>query len=353
LTSDAGQRKQPVSNWQTKPQSTATANTCLGCSTQYLFLPSERESPDSSSSRSSKEVISVRSALEGQGTTTDFDELVCPAVQQHNDGGSPVWPTSMRRPYVVLATSECRSVYAPVLPPRDEALHQESNLCQHRLAFETNLIHPSQSQNCSAVSSNESDHGVNVDHGHCSQVVPPSGDELLSVTRPASANMPPSGCERPALRRGGLLEGMQQHQAANDILLVDSCLGSSSTAQGPNEERQASIRAYKETEKRPSSRRGPIRVQSSLSLGPKATRQGTKGRRDLRQSCPTTQASHACLPSAQEARFTASLGAKAKSKRTLLEEEYLGRRRQQEKSCPFRCCELRGLAAWQSGSEMH
>lgn len=59
---------------------------------------------------------------------------------------------------------------------------------------------------------------------------------------------------------------MQKRQEANDILLLDSCLSSSSTGQGPQEERQASIQAYEEMEKRSSRRRGPIRVYNLRSL---------------------------------------------------------------------------------------
>jgi hypothetical protein len=143
LTSDADQQKQSVSNWQTKLQGMATANKGVGCSTHDLCFLGERESPDSSTS-------SVRSALEDWGIITGFDELVRPAMQQHNDGVSPVLPTSMGRRYIASAASERRPVSTPALHPRDELLHQEKTdtPCQPQLAFATDLIHPSKEVVC-------------------------------------------------------------------------------------------------------------------------------------------------------------------------------------------------------------
>ncbi|KID87965.1 hypothetical protein MGU_04794 [Metarhizium guizhouense ARSEF 977] len=216
--------------------------------TQDLYLPGERDSSDSSTSRSPREAISVRSTLEGGGITTDSGELGYLAMQQDDSGVHPLLPTSIGRPYIVLTDPECRSVSTPVLPPTDEALNQQNTYdhYQARLGRATNLIHPCQSQNSVFWSSNECDYGVNVDLCHMSKVVPQSDDELRPVARPASAEIPPSECSRSVLCREGLSESIQKHQAVNDILPLDPGRSSPTTGQRPetHEERQASIRAH-------------------------------------------------------------------------------------------------------------
>ncbi|EXU96021.1 hypothetical protein X797_010915 [Metarhizium robertsii] len=252
---------------QTQLQGTAIADSSLGSSTQDFCLAGERESSDSSALNSPRGVIFVSRALGGPGIATDSDELVSPAIQQHNDGVNSVLPTYVRRPGVVSLASERRSVQsASVLPPRDEAL-QEENVeppFQPCLASTTIPVQHSQSQNCIIVSSNQRSqiHSVNVDHGHISGMVSRSDDELHSVARPASVQTTPSGCSRPVSRRGGLMEGVQKHQTADNTLPMDSRLSSSPTGQGWDEECQASISANhtvsqpQEMEKRSSSRRG-------------------------------------------------------------------------------------------------
>ncbi|QLI66495.1 uncharacterized protein G6M90_00g030600 [Metarhizium brunneum] len=245
----------------------AMAISSLGSSTQDLCLGGEGESSDSSALNSPRGVIFVSRALDGPGIAADSNELVSPAIQQHNDGVNSVLPTSIPTPGVVSVASERRSAQsAPVLPPRDEAL-QEENVeppFQPCLASTTIPVQHSQSQNCIVVSSNQCSqiHNVNVDHGRISGMVSRSDDELHSVARPASAQTTPSGCSRPVSRRGGLMEGVQKHQTADNTLPMDSRLSSSPTGQGWDEECQTSISANhtvsqpEEMEKRSSSRRG-------------------------------------------------------------------------------------------------
>ena len=256
---------------QTQLQGTAMANSSLGSSTQDLCLPGERESSDSSALNSPRGVIFVSRALDGPGTSTDSDELVSPAIQQHNDGVNSVLPTSIRRPGVVSLASERRSVQsAHVLAPRDEALQEENAEPPYQpcLASTTIPVQHSQSQNCIVVSSNQCSqiHSVNADHGHIEGMVSRSDDELRNVARPASAQAPPSECSRPVSRRGGLMEGVQEHQAADNILPMDFRLSSTPTGQGWDEECQTNISANytvsqpeepcEEMEKQSSRRRG-------------------------------------------------------------------------------------------------
>ncbi|EFY90671.1 hypothetical protein MAC_03251 [Metarhizium acridum CQMa 102] len=233
---------------QTQLQGTTMANSSLGSSTQDFCLAGGRESSDSPALNSPRGVIFVSRALGGPGIATDSDELVSLAIQQHNDGVNSVLPTSVRRPGAVSLASERRSVQsAHVLPPRDEALQEENAEppCQACLASTTAPVQPSQSQNCIVVSSNQCSqiHSVNADHGHIEDMVSRSDDELHRVARPASAQAPPSECSRPVSRRGSLMEGVQEHQAADNILPMDSRLSSSPTAQGWDEECQTNISA--------------------------------------------------------------------------------------------------------------
>ncbi|TWU72689.1 hypothetical protein ED733_003551 [Metarhizium rileyi] len=270
LTSDTAQQKASVSNckpnfkvqqWQTRAKGAQLR----------VFAHLGSESVLTHQLQNLRGVIIVPSALERLGIATDSDELVSPAIQEHYDGVNSVLPTSMRRPCVVSAASECGSMQsAPVLPPRDEALHQENTEppCQPWLASNTTLVQPSQSQNCRVVSSSKCSqiHSINVDHSHMGDTVLQSDDELHSVARPASAKTPRSKCSRPVSRRGGLTEGVQKHQAADDIPPMDSHLTSSPTSQGWDEECQRSISAdyavsqpeepCEEMEKRSSSRCG-------------------------------------------------------------------------------------------------
>ncbi|KHO11516.1 protein-tyrosine phosphatase [Metarhizium robertsii ARSEF 23] len=256
---------------QTQLQGTAMTNSSLGSSTQDLCLAGERESSDSSALNSPRGVIFVSTVLDDPGIATDSDELVSPAIQQHNDGVNSVLPTSVRRPGVVSLASERRSVQsAHVLAPRDEALQEENAEppCQPCLASTTAPVQPSQSQNCIVVSSNQCSqiHSVNTDHGHIEDMVSRSDDELHSVARPASAQAPPSECSRAVSCRGGLMVGVQEHQAADNILPMDSRLSSSPTGQGWDEECQTNISANytvsqpeepcEEMEKQSSRRRG-------------------------------------------------------------------------------------------------
>ncbi|KIE00690.1 hypothetical protein MAJ_03465, partial [Metarhizium majus ARSEF 297] len=249
-------------------------------SSEDLCLPDEWESRNSLTSNSSREVIFVSRALESPGVTADSNVLVSPPIQQHDDGVSVVLPTPIRRPCVVSAASECCSVQpTTALPRRDEALHHEKTDPPSRSA--TNLVQPSQSQNCSALFSNQfvHDHSINIGHGRMGEVVPRSDNELPSVARPASVKTPPSGCGRPVSHRGALTEAIQKHQAPDDISPLGSCPSSSPTGQGRDDERQTSIDAddiaseldepYEETEKRPTSRRGSGKAYNLRPIPPK------------------------------------------------------------------------------------
>ncbi|KJK84759.1 hypothetical protein H633G_11466 [Metarhizium anisopliae BRIP 53284] len=242
------------------------ANSSLGSSTQDLCLAGEGESSDSSALNSPRGVIFVSRALDGPGIAADSSELVSPAIQQHNDGVNSALPTSIPTPGVVSVASERRSAQsALVLPPRDEALQEENAEPPFQPCLASTIpVQHFQSQNCIVVSSNQCSqiHSVNVDHGHIGGMVSRSDDELHSVARPASAQTTPSGCSRPVSRRGGLMEGVQKHQTADNTLPMDSRLSSSPTGQGWDEERQTSISANhtvsqpQEMKKRSSSRRG-------------------------------------------------------------------------------------------------
>ncbi|KJK74634.1 hypothetical protein H634G_09945 [Metarhizium anisopliae BRIP 53293] len=266
----------------------------IGSSSQDLCLPDERESPNSSTSNSSREVISVSSVPESPGVTADSNVLLSQPIQQHDDGVSVVLPTPIRRPCVVSEASECWSAQSTTaLLPRDEELHHEKTEPppQPRLPSATNLVKPSQSQKCSALFSNQfvQAHSINTGHGHTGE--PRSDNELPCVARPASVKTLPSGCSRPVSHRGALTEAIQKHQAPDDISPLGSCPSSSPTGQGRDDERQTSADAdntasqldspCEETEKRPTSRRGSGKVlQPSPSPAQKATQRGTKGRRD-------------------------------------------------------------------------
>ncbi|EFY90729.1 hypothetical protein MAC_03309 [Metarhizium acridum CQMa 102] len=206
--------------------------------------------------------------------------LVSPPIQQHDDGASVVWPTPIRRPCVVSAASECCSVLSTTaLPPRDQALHHEKQDPPSRST--THLVQPSQSQNCSALFSHKfvQTHSINIGHGHMGEVVPQSDNELPSVARPASVKTPPSACSHPVSHREALTEAIQKHQAADDILPLDSCPSSSPTRQGRDDERQTSINAddtasqldepCEETEKRSTSHRGSGIAYNLRPLPPK------------------------------------------------------------------------------------
>ncbi|KID81630.1 Ankyrin repeat protein [Metarhizium guizhouense ARSEF 977] len=210
--------------------------------------------------------------------------LVSPPIQQHDDGVSLVLPTPIRRPCVVSAASECCSVQSTTaLPPRDEALHHEKTdpPRQPRLPLATNTVQPSQSENCSAMFSNQfvQAHSINIGHGHMGEVVPRSDNELPSVARPASVKTPPSGCSHPVSHRGAVMEAIRKHQAPDDISPLGSCPSSSPTGQGRDDERQTSIDAggtesqldepCEETEKRPTSRRGSGKPYNLRPLPPK------------------------------------------------------------------------------------
>ncbi|KID61767.1 uncharacterized protein G6M90_00g113560 [Metarhizium brunneum] len=252
----------------------------IGSSSEDLCLPDEWESPNSLTSNSSREVIFPSMALESPGVIADSNMLVSPPIQQHDDGVSVVWPTPIRRPCVVSAASECCSVQSTTaLPPRDEALHHEKTDPPGRSA--TNLVQPSQSQNCSALFSNQfvQAHSINIGHGRMGEVVPRSDNELPSVARPASVKTPPSGCSHPVSHRGALTEAIQKHQAADDISPLGSCPSSLPTGQGRDDERQTSIDAddtasqldepCEETEKRSTSRRGSGKAYNLRPLPPK------------------------------------------------------------------------------------
>ncbi|KAK8924448.1 hypothetical protein VCV18_004870 [Metarhizium anisopliae] len=256
----------------------------IGSSSQDLCLSDERESPNSSTSNSSRELIFVSRALENPGVTADSNVLLSPPIQQHDDGVSVVLPTPIRRPCVVSAASECCSVQSTTaLPPRDEALHHEKTdpPRQPRLPLATNPVQPSQSENCSAMFSNQfvQAHSINIGHGHMGEVVPRSDNEPPSVARPASVKTPPSGCSHPVSHRGAVMEAIRKHQAPDDISPLGSCPSSSPTGQGRDDERQTSIDAggtesqldepCEETEKRPTSRRGSGKPYNLRPLSPK------------------------------------------------------------------------------------
>ncbi|KAF5136459.1 hypothetical protein E5D57_000221 [Metarhizium anisopliae] len=256
----------------------------IGSSSQDLCLPDELESPNSSISNPSTEVVFVSRALDSPWVTADSNVLLPSPIQHDDNGVGLVLPTPIRRRCVVSAASECWSAQSTTaLLPRDEELHHEKTEPppQPRLPSATNLVKPSQSQKCSALFSNQlvQAHSINTGHGHTGEVVPRSDNELPCVARPASVKTLPSECSRLVSYRGALTEPIQKHQAPDDISPLGSCPNSSPTGQGRNDERQTSIdtddtasqldEPCEETEKRPTSRRGSGKAYNLRPLPPK------------------------------------------------------------------------------------
>ncbi|OAQ60940.1 protein-tyrosine phosphatase [Pochonia chlamydosporia 170] len=286
-------------NLQIKLQGTTLANTSPESSAQELCVAEDREGSDSSAPNSPREVLFASSVLESPGITTCSDMLVSPASQQHDHAMCPVLSTPIREPCVVSAASQCASAQpGTILPLGDEVLHQQyaDSSCQARLSSAANLIQPSQPQNRSIVSSNPCGqiHSINDDHGHMDGVVPQGDDELHGVAQPALTKTPASGC-CPMSPKGSSTEVDRQHQAAEDILPLVSCLSPSPNSLRRGKERQTSTNThhtmsqldgpYEEMERRPSSRRGSRKEYNLRPLPVKRQFIGEQTRDEGEDSC--------------------------------------------------------------------